>query len=123
MVSHVPVQGPRHHLQQTAVDRRQITIVGDVASAIRMQLVEVMAGSYDLDERAQVIAAFGVARVIGRQVAGDNVGPESWPAEQWAVRVLNDPRTDGAEVLPAAHVRRLVVLRRLIVWFAEIRVV
>jgi hypothetical protein len=42
MVSHVPVQGPRHDLQQTAIDGREVAIVGDIASAIRVQFVEVM---------------------------------------------------------------------------------
>ena len=81
MVCHVPVQGPGHDLQQTAVDGREIAIVGNIASAIWMQLVEVMACPQNLHEGAQIVAAFGVASVIGCQVAGNDVRAKSRGSE------------------------------------------
>ena len=119
----MPVYGPRHDLQQSAVNRCQITIVGDIASAIRVQFVEVVTGPHDSHEGAEVIAAFGVASVIWRQVPRNDIRAESGAGEQRAIRVLDNSRSHGAEVLSAVQVSRLVVLCRTIIGPAELRIV
>jgi hypothetical protein len=80
MVCHVAVQRPRHDLQHLAVDWRGIAVVGDTTSAIGVQFVEVMTGPHNPHEAAEVIAAFGVAGVIGCQVAGYDVRPKAGAA-------------------------------------------
>jgi hypothetical protein len=106
-----------------AVDRGGITVVGDGASAIRVQFVEVMPGPHDGQEGLEVVATFGVTSVIGCRIAGDDVRAKSGTCIQWTCGVFDDSRSDGSEVLPSVQISRLVVLCWTIVGRAEVRVV
>ena len=52
VVCHVSVQRPGHDLQPSAVNGREITVVGHIPATIQMQFVEVMTGPHDLHEGA-----------------------------------------------------------------------
>jgi hypothetical protein len=77
IVGHMSVYGPRHYLKHSAVNGRVVAIVGHGFGTVWVQFVKVMPGAHNRLEFLKIITAFRIASVIGRQIARDDVRPET----------------------------------------------
>ena len=73
MVRPILVRGPRHHLKQSAVERRVEAVRGDGGGAVRMEVIVVRTVSDRLEEFCERGPSLWKATLVGRQVAGHDV--------------------------------------------------
>ena len=67
-IRHVLKIGPRHNLEQIAVERKKETVGGYGGGACGMDMIQVFAGPYDLNEIRQRVAALRQSGLIGCQI-------------------------------------------------------
>jgi hypothetical protein len=82
MVRHVLEVGPGHDLQETAIDRRRNTRrcvrVGRRLCAGQMDPIEICPMPQDLLELLERVPTFRSTRLVGSQVATDDVRTNIW---------------------------------------------
>jgi len=92
VVRHALIVGPGHDLEKIAIDSGESrnAVCGYGGSAVRVQVIEIRAVSYDLTKLLKRVTAFRPPGFVGCQVTADDV---------WTRR-----RTYWTEVLPSTQV-------------------